>query len=46
MNGGSNLVLMLGCVGLLINVARQAARQAPMPVIGRDAEELAAPATA
>jgi cell division protein FtsW len=30
--GGSNLVVMLACVGLLINIARQASQSEPMPV--------------
>ena len=44
--GGSNLVIMMGCVGLLINIGRQAARHVPMPVLGGDADEFAAPGTA
>lgn len=44
--GGSNLVIMMGCIGLLINVGRQAARHVSMPVLGGDADELAAPGTA
>ncbi len=44
--GGSNLVLMMGCIGLLINIGRQAARHVPMPVLGGDADELTAPGTA
>jgi len=44
--GGSNLVLMMGCIGLLINIGRQAARHVAMPVLGRDADELTAPGTA
>ena len=38
--GGSNLVLMMGCIGLLINIGRQAARHVAMPVLGGDADEL------
>ena len=44
--GGSNLVLMMGCIGLLINIGRQAARHVAMPVLGGDADELTAPGTA
>ena len=44
--GGSNLVLMMGCIGLLINIGRQAARHVAMPVLGGDADELTASGTA
>jgi cell division protein FtsW len=44
--GGSNLVIMMGCVGLLINIGRQAAHHVSMPVLGGDADELTAPGTA
>ena len=44
--GGSNLVIMMGCIGLLINIGRQAARHVSMPVLGGDADELTAPGTA
>lgn len=44
--GGSNLVVMMGCVGLLINIGRQAAHHVPMPVLSGDADELTAPGTA
>jgi len=41
--GGSNLVVMLASVGLLINVGRQAAAQVSLPARRGDADELAAP---
>jgi cell division protein FtsW len=44
--GGSNLVLMLGCVGLLLNVARHAADHAPLLRKSVQSEEPALPQTA
>ena len=44
--GGSNLLIMMGCIGLLINIGRQAAHHVSMPVLGGDADELTAPGTA
>jgi cell division protein FtsW len=43
--GGSNLVVMLACVGLLINVGRQAANRIIVPGLDTD-EDFVAPETA
>jgi cell division protein FtsW len=41
--GGSNLVIMLGCVGLLINIGRHAGDRLPVAASLGDLDELAAP---
>lgn len=41
--GGSNLVIMLGCVGLLINIGRHAGDRLPVSASLGDLDELAAP---
>ena len=41
--GGSNLVIMLGCVGLLINIGRRAATAISVPGLAPGADEIAAP---
>jgi cell division protein FtsW len=41
--GGSNLVIMLGCVGLLINIGRHAGDRLPVSTSLGDLDELAAP---
>jgi cell division protein FtsW len=41
--GGSNLVIMLGCVGLLINIGRHAGDRLPTSASLGDLDELAAP---
>jgi cell division protein FtsW len=41
--GGSNLVIMLGCVGLLINIGRHAGDRLPVSASLADLDELAAP---
>jgi len=41
--GGSNLVIMLGCVGLLINIGRHAGDRLPVAASLADLDELAAP---
>jgi cell division protein FtsW len=44
--GGSNLVIMLGCVGLLLNVGRTSASAVSVPALVSEGDELAAPQTA
>jgi cell division protein FtsW len=44
--GGSNLVLMLGCIGLLISVGRHSNQSRALPGILGAVDELAAPQTA
>jgi len=41
--GGSNLVIMLGCIGLLINIGRHAGDRLPVTASLGDLEEFAAP---
>jgi cell division protein FtsW len=41
--GGSNLVIMMGCVGLLINIGRHAGDRLPMSASLGDLEEFGAP---
>ncbi len=41
--GGSNLVIMMGCVGLLINIGRNAANGLPVSASAMGIDELAAP---
>ena len=41
--GGSNLVIMLGCVGLLLNIGRHAGERLPVSASLGDMDELAAP---
>jgi cell division protein FtsW len=41
--GGSNLVIMLGCIGLLINIGRHAGDRLPVAASPADLEEFAAP---
>jgi len=40
---GSNLVVMLACIGLLINVGRQAAAHVSLPARRDEVDDLAAP---
>ncbi len=44
--GGSNLVIMMGCVGLLISIGRQAGSNLPSRSSVMDMDELAAPENA
>jgi cell division protein FtsW len=44
--GGSNLVIMLGCVGLLLNIGRTSAGTVMLPDIVAEADELSVPQTA
>jgi cell division protein FtsW len=44
--GGSNLVIMLGCVGLLLNIGRHANSALPVSASGMDMDELSAPQNA
>jgi cell division protein FtsW len=44
--GGSNLVVMMACIGLLINIGRQAASRVIVPASDTEADDLAAPETA
>ena len=41
--GGSNLVIMMGCVGLLINIGRHAGDRLPVSASLADLEEFATP---
>lgn len=44
--GGSNLVIMMACVGLLLNIGRTSASVVTMPGIAADADELVSPQSA
>jgi len=44
--GGSNLVLMMSCVGLLLNIGRTSASAVSVPGLAPDADEFATPQTA
>lgn len=44
--GGSNLVIMMGCIGLLINVGRHAANPLPVTDTAMGFDEMSAPQTA